>query len=393
MIILLELVLAFIGTVIVIYFLYLILVLRTEKKKEYIEKLNTIIESSINPQELPEVTVLIPAYNEEETIYSKIKNISEFNYPKDKIHVLVADDNSNDKTQEIAQKAFKDFGLKGRIAQNETRKGVNVTYNRVVPNENTEYILTTDADARIPPDALLKSIKILTHLKDIGAVAAQMMPTHDKTTAATRTAVAYADLYNSMLTAESAIYSTFPGSTSCMLMRKSAFSLIPTSYGSSDGNISLSFIKKGFKFILAPCIVYYEPISQRIFEQRRQKIRRASRLIQSTLLNIDMLFSKKYKEFGRIIFPLRMLMMTLCPILVLSGMVLLFAFAFSTSYVLFSIILLTILSVFIFGTTTNIKMLNFLTSFLIHQVYLFAGLILSPKKMTVWKKIERKPTD
>jgi biofilm PGA synthesis N-glycosyltransferase PgaC len=390
MIILLELSLAFVGIAFAIYVSYSILVLRTKKKEKYIQTLHAIIEKTINPEDLPNVTVFIPTYNEEKTIYTKIKNVSEFNYPHNKIHVLIADDNSSDKTREIVQSAFKDFNLAGHITQNENRKGVNVSYNRVIPNLTSKYILTTDADAIIPPDSLLKAIKILAHLKDVGAVAAKMTPIHDKTTAATRTAVIYADSYNLMLIAESSIYSTFPGSTSCMLMRKSAFSPISTSYGSSDGNISLSFIKKGFKFILAPCISYYEPISQKIFEQRRQKIRRASRLIQSTLLNADMLFSRKYKEFGKTIFPLRMLMMTLSPILVLSAFLLFFAYAFVTSQLFFGVLLVCTLLVIVLGIKTNIKMLNFLMSFLIHQVYLFIGFILSYKKITVWEKIERR---
>ncbi|MCK4434721.1 hypothetical protein KAU92_04460, partial [Candidatus Bathyarchaeota archaeon] len=252
-----------------------------------------------------------------------------------------------------------------------------------------EYILTTDADAIIPPDSLLKAVKVLLNLKDVGGVAARMVPVQDKTTSATRTAIAYADSYNSMLIAESAIISTFPGSTSCMLMRKSAFSPISTSYGSSDGNISLSILKKGFKFILAPCIDYYEPISQKLFEQRRQKIRRAARLIQSTLLNLDMLFAKKGREFSRTIFPLRLLMMTLCPVLALASIFLFLAFAYLTSLLVFGILLFCGALVFTLGIETNIKTLNLVASFLIHQTYLCIGFALSFRKMSVWEKIER----
>ncbi len=391
MVILLELVVIFIAIISIIYISYFILVLRTRKKKKYIEKLNMIVESSINVEELPNVTILIPTYNEEETIYAKIRNTSEFNYPRDKIEVFVLDDNSMDKTWEIAETAFEDFGLNGRVIRNETRKGVNTSYNRAVAQANSGYILTTDADAIIPPDSLVKAVKVLMNSKDIGGVAATMIPVHNRTTGTTRMAIAYANSYNSMLVAESAIFSTFPGSTSCMLMRKSAFSPISTSYGSSDGNISLSIIQNGFKFILAPCIVYYEPISQRLLEQRRQKIRRATRLIQSTLLNLDILFTRKYKEFGRIIFPLRLLMTTLCPILTLSSIFLFFAFAYFASTFLFIILLACATLFLMLGTKTDIKILNLIASFLIHQVYLCAGFFLSFRKMNVWERIERKP--
>jgi cellulose synthase/poly-beta-1,6-N-acetylglucosamine synthase-like glycosyltransferase len=365
-------------------------VLRTKKKEQYINKLQSIIDNPIDPEELPNVTVLIPTYNESETIYAKIKNIREFDYPLRKVEILVLDDSSIDNTREIASSAFREFNIRGRLIVNDVRSGVNVSYNRAIPQVNSEYILTTDADALIPPDSLLKAVKVLIELTEVGGVAAKMIPLSNTTNTATRTAIAYADSYNSMLTAESAIFSTFPGSTSCMLMRKSAFSPISTSYGSSDGNMSLSIIKNGFKFILAPCITYYEPISQRLLEQRRQKTRRATRLLQSTLLNLDILFNRKYKEFGKTIFPLRFLMMMLCPILAAFSILLFFIFVFINSMPLFAILLACAALVFGLGAKTNIKAFNLIMSFLIHQAYLFAGILLSFRKMNVWKKIERK---
>lgn len=378
-------------TSLLIYLLYFLIVLRTKKKEQYINKLQSIINNTIDPKELPNVTVMIPTYNETETIYAKMKNISEFDYPLDKLEVIIVDDSSVDNTREIANSAFRDFNIKGRIIMNEVRSGVNVSYNRAIPQVNSEYILTSDADALIPPDSLLKAVKVLLELKEVGAVAAKMIPLGNKTTVASRTAIAYANSYNVMLTAESALFSTFPGSTSCLLMRKSAFSPISNTYGSSDGNISLSIIKNGFKFIMAPCIVYYEPISQRLLEQRRQKIRRATRLLQATLLNLNILFNRKYAEFGETIFPLRLLMMTLCPVLILLSIPLFFIFMFINSLPLFAILSACAVLVLAAGAKTNIKAFNLILSFLIHQAYLFLGVFLSFRKMNVWKKIERTP--
>jgi biofilm PGA synthesis N-glycosyltransferase PgaC len=390
MIILLELSFVFIGVVFAVYFSYFILVLRTRKKEEYIKKLARITENQFGPEELPNVTILIPAYNEEETVYDKIRNINEFNYLQNKIKIFVLDDNSEDKTREIAEKAFGDFGLNGKIIQNETRKGVNASYNQAIPQVNSEYVLTTDADSRIPPDTLLRAVKVLIELKDVGGVAAKMIPSRNKATPATRTAIAYANSYNSMLIAESAIYSTFPGSTSCMLMRKSAFSPIQTSYGSSDGNISLGIIKNGFRFIFSPQIEYFEPITENLMEQRRQKIRRATRLIQSTVLNRKIIFNKQYGVFGNTIFPLRFLMMAVCPLLFFLSAIFYLIFAYLVYIPVFLTLVLVVGVVLVLGTKTNKKILNWITSFVIHQIYLLVGLILSPRKMNIWKKIERR---
>jgi cellulose synthase/poly-beta-1,6-N-acetylglucosamine synthase-like glycosyltransferase len=378
------------SILLIVYALYFFMVLRTGKKAEFSERLSKIIDASVAPEDLPKVTVLVPAYNEEQTIYAKMKNISEFDYPHDLIEVLVLDDCSTDRTGELLKKALRDFQLDGRILRNETRMGVNTSYNRALKQIDSEYILTTDADAVIPPESLLEATKIMLSLGDVGGVAARMVPVSNKNTTTTRTAVAYANSYNSMLNAESALFSTFPGSTSCMLMRRIAFSPISTSYGSSDGNISLGIIRAGYKFILASQIEYFEPISDNLMEQRRQKIRRATRLIQSTLLNREIMFNKQYGVFGKIIFPLRFLMMTVCPLLLLLSVVSYLVVACLVSTIVFVFVALLAGLVLILGAKTDIKILNLIASFLIHQVYLVAGLFLSRRKMAVWKKIERR---
>ena len=48
--------------------------------------------------ELPTVSILISAYNEEAVIERKIHNILEIDYPKEKLEVLIGDDGSADKT-------------------------------------------------------------------------------------------------------------------------------------------------------------------------------------------------------------------------------------------------------------------------------------------------------
>ena len=49
------------------------------------------------------VTIIIPLYNEEKVIAEKLDSILESNYPKDKLFLLIASDNSTDKTNEIVQ--------------------------------------------------------------------------------------------------------------------------------------------------------------------------------------------------------------------------------------------------------------------------------------------------
>src|SRR5262245_57346123 len=57
--------------------------------------------------DMPPVTVIIPAYNEERTLDAKIRNVLASDYPSDRLEALVVSDASTDHTNDIAR-SFED---------------------------------------------------------------------------------------------------------------------------------------------------------------------------------------------------------------------------------------------------------------------------------------------
>src|SRR4030042_1637043 len=57
----------------------------------------------------PKVSILIPAYNEEETLVKTVESAAALNYPKEKLEIMVIDDGSKDKTFELAKKLEKKY--------------------------------------------------------------------------------------------------------------------------------------------------------------------------------------------------------------------------------------------------------------------------------------------
>ena len=53
-----------------------------------------------NNTDLPEITLFITAYNEEQVVDGKMKNCQELDYPKEKLHIVWVTDGSNDRTNE-----------------------------------------------------------------------------------------------------------------------------------------------------------------------------------------------------------------------------------------------------------------------------------------------------
>lgn len=193
--------------------------------------------------------------------------------------------------------------------------------------------------------------------------------------------------------AESAIHSAFPGNGPLIVFDKSKVPhAIPNDYGSTDGNIAVNVIRQGLRFLYVPNSIVYEPSAENFKQHKMQKIRRAKRLLQVFLRNRDIAFNKNYGSFGRLIFPLKLLMLALCPTLLFVGMSLLaIAVVFSQNiplYVFSGIILVSILA----SAFASKRLAGLLSSFLLHQVYLVIGLFSSFKKSGYWKTIDRKTT-
>ncbi len=104
----------------------------------------------------PLVSVLISARNEEKDIRWKVDETLSWDYPPDKLEVLVASDASDDNTDAILA-AIPDPRL--RFFRMEKRGGKNAALNYLVSQARGEILFFTDANAHIGPDSLRRMIR------------------------------------------------------------------------------------------------------------------------------------------------------------------------------------------------------------------------------------------
>lgn len=97
------------------------------------------------------VSVIIPTYNEENTIYECIKTMQKQDYSN--YELIIVDDGSTDKTVEIV-KSFKNIKL---LLQN--HNGPGIARNLGTKHSTGKILIFVDADMRFPKDYISKLVK------------------------------------------------------------------------------------------------------------------------------------------------------------------------------------------------------------------------------------------
>jgi biofilm PGA synthesis N-glycosyltransferase PgaC len=102
--------------------------------------------------EWPPVTVLIAAWNEERGIVPTLERIADLTYPGT-VEVVLADNNSTDRTAERADEAAERLGLRYRRVF-EPQPGKHRALNTALATVTTPIVATVDADTHLQREAL-----------------------------------------------------------------------------------------------------------------------------------------------------------------------------------------------------------------------------------------------
>ena len=108
--------------------------------------------SRVASGELPRVSLIVPAHDEEVVIERKLANARALDYPEDLLEVIVASDGSSDRTVELARSAGADQVLEL------PRGGKVAALNAAVRQATAEILAFSDANSYWRPDALRRLV-------------------------------------------------------------------------------------------------------------------------------------------------------------------------------------------------------------------------------------------
>lgn len=108
----------------------------------------------LDQQLLPEVTLMICAFNEADVIEEKMKNIRELNYPQDKLCVMWVTDGSSDDSNKLLA-SYPEVTL----VYSPERKGKAAAMQHGLRKNKAEYVIFTDANTMLNANAIREIVR------------------------------------------------------------------------------------------------------------------------------------------------------------------------------------------------------------------------------------------
>lgn len=216
--------------------------------------------------ELPQVTILIAAYNERCILLEKIRNCYALNYPADQMDILVITDGSTDDSAEILY----ELPLV-RVMHLPQRKGKLAAVNRAMEKVTSPIVVVTDANCMLNSEALQN---IVRHYKDpkVGAVSGEKQVIAKGNSAGKGEGLYWK--YESLLKKlDSDLNSIVGAAGELFSFRKELYQNLPENIIIEDFVLAMDIAAKGYKVVYEPGAIAQEAPSANLREEWKRKIR------------------------------------------------------------------------------------------------------------------------
>ena len=226
--------------------------------------------------ELPEVTFMVCAYNEQDVVDMKMKDIHQLDYPKDKLHITWVTDGSSDDTNERL-KAYPDV----EIIFSPERKGKTAALNHGLSMVKSDITIMTDANTMVNTGAIREIVRLMQDPK-VACVAGEkrVMARHEGQAAAEGEGL-YWKYESTLKRMDSELYSTMGAAGELNAIRTALYEPMPENALLDDFVMSMEMVDKGYKIAYSSDAYAMEYGSADLQEESKRKRRIAAGGLQS----------------------------------------------------------------------------------------------------------------
>ena len=256
----------YIGYGIVLYLLVFIKRLATKAKPL----------ADISDDCLPEVTLMVCAYNEEDIIAEKMANTHLLDYPADRLHLVWVTDGSTDNTNTLLS-AYPEV----EIVYSPERRGKAAALKHGIKEVKTEIVMMTDANTMLNPGAVREIVRLMQDPK-VGCVSGEkkVMAKSDSDEAAQGEGL-YWKYESTLKRLDGELYSAMGAAGELCVIRRQLMTDIPDDTLLDDFIISMEIVRTGYKIAYTSKAYAMEYGSADLHEESKRKRRIAAGGLQS----------------------------------------------------------------------------------------------------------------
>ena len=231
---------------------------------------------SASQSELPEVTLLIAAYNEKEHLEMKVRNSLSLDYPKEKLKIVFVTDGSDDGSDEYLNQ-YKEV----TVYHQSGRQGKTAAINRVIPFVKSPVVILCDANTILNQDAVQNLVRPFADPR-VGCVAGEKRVSRHKQDSAPGTGESIYWNYESLIKqAESDVHTVIGAAGELYAMRTALFEPLEQDVILDDFVVSMQVIIKGSLVKYSHNAYSSELASASISNELKRKIRIAAGSFQT----------------------------------------------------------------------------------------------------------------
>lgn len=227
-------------------------------------------------EQLPEITFMVCAYNEQDVVDMKMRNIQELDYPKEKLHVMWVTDGSTDETND---RLGRFPGVE--VVFSAARKGKTAALNHGLSVVKSEITVMTDANTLVNKGALKEIVRLMQDPK-VGCVAGEkrVMARNNAQGAAEGEGL-YWKYESTLKRWDYELYSAMGAAGELNAIRTSLYEPMAETALLDDFVISMCIVDKGYKIAYTSDAYAMEYGSADLHEESKRKRRIAAGGLQS----------------------------------------------------------------------------------------------------------------
>lgn len=242
---------------------------------------------------LPTVSVVISAYNEAESIVTKLDNLLLMDYPLDHFEIVIASDGSTDGTDAIIEQ-YKGSGVK---LLSLPRSGKAAALNAAVMFASGEILVFSDANSIYKPDAIKELVQPFGDLEVGGVAGNQVYKMGGNESVSGDGERAYWVFDRTLKQFQGKVGSALAATGAIYAIRRSLFRPIPDGV-SDDFVTSTEPIVQGYRLVFAPAAIAYEPVAATSQVEFGRKVRVIIRSWKAFIFRKELLNPFRYKFYA-----------------------------------------------------------------------------------------------